>query len=93
MVQLFLCIRSGSGVTANMPALGAGDSGFESRLPDYLSFLSVFFLCVLYSGTVLVVLPESSVRVTYTLRVRVTPGSSPGSPTLSNLLLYDYLST
>ena len=26
--------NSGSGVTANMPALGAGDSGFESRLPD-----------------------------------------------------------
>ena len=25
---------TGNGVTANMPALGAGDSGFESRFPD-----------------------------------------------------------
>ncbi len=26
--------KSGCGVTANMPALGAGDSGFESLHPD-----------------------------------------------------------
>ncbi len=28
-----VCIP-GSSVTANMPVLGTGDSGFESRLPD-----------------------------------------------------------
>ena len=27
---------AGNGVTANMPGLGPGDSGFESRFPDLL---------------------------------------------------------
>ncbi len=27
-------VLSGCGVTANMPVLGTGDSGFESRHPD-----------------------------------------------------------
>ena len=27
-------IASGCGVTANIPVLGTGDSGFESRHPD-----------------------------------------------------------
>ena len=30
----FCSVSPESGVTANMPALGAGDSGFESRLSD-----------------------------------------------------------
>ncbi len=29
-----LKLLSGRGVTANMPVLGTGDSGFESRRPD-----------------------------------------------------------
>ena len=61
-----------SGVTANMPALGAGDSGFESRLSDREQGIEKRE----GGGRT-----ESGVTVTYTIRVRVTPGSIPGSPT------------
>ncbi len=34
-------VISGCGVTANIPVLGTGDSGFESRHPDNLAFTRV----------------------------------------------------
>ena len=39
-ILLWHCFTAGNGVTANMPGLGPGDSGFESRFPD------LFLLCM-----------------------------------------------
>lgn len=37
---------SGCGVTANIPVLGTGDSGFESRHPDKSDEQTNCFVCV-----------------------------------------------
>lgn len=42
MILLHNCFISGRGVTANMPVLGTGDSGFESRRPDKVISVSRF---------------------------------------------------
>ena len=57
LFALLLCYNSccdgialtGNGVTANMPALGAGDSGFESRFPD--AYLGIHRSVFLWDGT------------------------------------------
>ena len=41
MLRCLNYVITGRAVTANMPLLGRGDSGFESRRPDTVSFVNL----------------------------------------------------